>query len=204
MLDKLFFTILIILSTITTSAISEIKIGVILGFTGPIESLTPAIADSAEIAFKEASESGSLLNGETITVIRADSTCNDPAAAIASAEGVIAQGVTAILGAVCSDVTETILLESAMPSGVVMISPAATSSSLTTLDDKGYFFRTAPSESRGGQILANITKDRKVKSVAITYTDSDYGKDLANAYKTAAESQGIKVTTIIPHEDNKK
>ena len=174
MLNKLFFTILIILSTITTSALSEIKIGVILGFTGPIESLTPAIADSAEIAFKEASESGSLLNGETITVIRADSTCNDPAAAIASAEGVIAQGVTAILGAVCSDVTETILLESAMPSGVVMISPAATSSSLTTLDDKGYFFRTAPSDARGGQILADVTKDRKVKSVAITYTTVSY------------------------------
>ena len=122
MLNKLFFTILIILSTFITSAFSEIKIGVILGFTGPIESLTPAIADSAEIAFKEASDSGSLLNGETITVIRADSTCNDPSAAIAAAEGVIAQGVTAILGAVCSEATETIFLESALTSRVVMLS----------------------------------------------------------------------------------
>ena len=202
MLNKLFLTILIILSTFITSAFSEIKIGVILGFTGPIESLTPAIADSAEIAFKEASDSGSLLNGETITVIRADSTCNDPSAAIAAAEGVIAQGVTAILGAVCSEATETIFLESALTSRVVMISPASTSSSLNDLDDKG-FFRISPSDSRGGQILADITKDRKIKKVAITYTDSNYEKNLAYAYKEAAEKHGIKVTTIISHEKNK-
>ena len=52
----------------------DIKIGIILGFTGPIESLTPAMAASAELAFKEASDSGSLLNGSTITTQRADST----------------------------------------------------------------------------------------------------------------------------------
>ena len=44
-----------------------IKMGIILGFTGPIESLTPAMAASAELAFKEASDSGSLLNGKKIT-----------------------------------------------------------------------------------------------------------------------------------------
>ena len=58
-----------------------IKMGIILGFTGPIESLTPAMAASAELAFKEASDSGSLLNGSKIEVVRADSTCVDSAAA---------------------------------------------------------------------------------------------------------------------------
>ena len=41
----------------------EIKIGVILGFTGPIESLTPTMASSAELAMKEVSDSGLLLGG---------------------------------------------------------------------------------------------------------------------------------------------
>ena len=201
-MKKLFIAAFIFVSTFTTNTFAEVKMGIILGFTGPIESLTPAIADSAEIAFKEASDSGSLLNGETITVIRADSTCNDPNAAIAAAEGVIAQGVTAILGAVCSEATETIFLESALTSRVLMISPASTSSSLNDLDYKG-FFRISPSDSRGGQILADITKDRKIKKVAITYTDSNYEKNLAYAYKEAAEKHGIKVTTIISHEKNK-
>ena len=42
--------------------------GIILGFTGPIESLTPAMAASAELAFK-AFDSGALLGGETIKPI---------------------------------------------------------------------------------------------------------------------------------------
>ena len=203
-MKKFIFTILIIISIFTTPVIGEIKIGIILGFTGPIKSLTPAMADSAEIAFKEASESGSLLDGKAITVIRADSTCKDSAAASAAAKEIISQGVKAILGGVCSEVTETILSEAAVPNKIVMISPAATSASLTSLDDKGFFFRTTPSEARGGKILADITKDRRVKKVAITYTNNDYGKDLAEAYKTAIENHGLKITIIASHEDNKE
>jgi len=203
-INKLFFTIFLILSIFTTSTFSEIKVGVILGFTGPIKNLTPAIAASAEIAFKEASDSGLLLNGETIKVVRADSTCKDSSAAIAAAKEIISKGVKALLGGVCSEVTEVILSEVAVPNRIVMISPAATSASLTSLDDKGFFFRTTPSEARGGKILADITKDRRVKKVAITYTNNDYGKDLAEAYKTAVENHGLKVTIIASHEDDKE
>ena len=180
-----------------------IKMGIILGFTGPIESLTPAMAASAELAFKEASDSGSLLGGKKIEPVRADSTCVDSAAATAAAEGVISQGVAAIMGADCSGVTGAIASNVAVPNGVVMISPSATSPGLTTLDDNGYFFRTAPSDARGGQILADITKDRKVKSVAITYTNNDYGKGLADVYEAAVKAHGIKVTTVTAHEDGK-
>ena len=202
-MKKLFIAAFIFVSTFTTNVFAEVKMGIILGFTGPIESLTPAMAASAELAFKEASDSGSLLGGEKITVVRADSTCVDSAAATAAAEGVISQGVAAIMGADCSGVTGAIASNVAVPNGVVMISPSATSPGLTTLDDKGYFFRTAPSDARGGQILADITKDRKVKSVAITYTNNDYGKGLADVYEAAVKAHGIKVTTVTAHEDGK-
>ena len=202
-MKRLIVAAFIFVSTFSTNVLAEIKMGVILGFTGPIESLTPAMAASAELAFKEASDSGSLLGGKKISVIRADSTCVDSAAATAAAEGVISQGVAAIMGADCSGVTGAIASNVAVPNGVVMISPSATSPGLTTLDDKGYFFRTAPSDARGGQILADITKDRKVKSVAITYTNNDYGKGLADVYKAAVEGHGIKVTTVAAHEDGK-
>ena len=181
----------------------DIKMGIILGFTGPIESLTPAMAASAELAFNEASDSGSLLGGKKIKVERADSTCVDSAAATSAAEGLVSNGVVAIMGADCSGVTGAIASNVAVPNGVVMISPSATSPGLTTIEDKGYFFRTAPSDARGGQILADITKDRGVKSVAITYTNNDYGKGLADVYKAAVEAHGIKVTTSAAHEDGK-
>ena len=205
-MKKLFIAAFMFVSTFTTNIFADghaIKMGIILGFTGPIESLTPAMAASAELAFKEASDSGSLLGGKKIEVIKADSTCVDSAAATAAAEGVIAQGVAAIMGADCSGVTGAIASNVAVPNGVVMISPSATSPGLTTLDDKGFFFRTAPSDARGGQILADITKDRKVKSVAITYTNNDYGKGLADVYEAAVKAHGIKVTTVSAHEDGK-
>ena len=181
----------------------EIKVGIILGFTGPIESLTPAMAASAELAFKEASDSGSLMSGSTITPIRADSTCVDSAAAQSAAEGLISQGIAAIMGADCSGVTGAIASNVAVPNGIVMISPSATSPGLTDLADNGFFFRTAPSDARGGQILADITKDRGINSIAITYTNNDYGKGLADVYAAEVKSRGITVTTVESHEDGK-
>ena len=202
-MKKLFIAVFMFVSILTTNTFAEVKMGIILGFTGPIESLTPAMAASAELAFKEASDSGKLLGGETITPVRADSTCVDSAAATTAAEGLIADGIAAIMGADCSGVTGAIASNVAVPNGVVMISPSATSPGLTTLDDKGLFFRTAPSDARGGQILADITKDRGVKSVAITYTNNDYGKGLADVYEAAVKTHGISVTTVAAHEDGK-
>ncbi len=200
---KLILAAFLFVSTITTNTYADIKMGIILGFTGPIESLTPAMAASAELAFKEASDSGSLLGGKKISVERADSTCVDSAAATSAAEGLVSVGVIAIMGADCSGVTGAIAKNVAVPNGVVMISPSATSPGLTDLNDNGYFFRTAPSDARGGQILADITKDRKIKSVAITYTNNDYGKGLADVYAAAVKAHGIKVTTSAAHEDGK-
>ena len=62
----------------------EVKIGISIGFTGPLESLAPAMAAGAELAMKEVSESGKLLDGSTLVPVRADSTCTDAAAATAA------------------------------------------------------------------------------------------------------------------------
>ena len=198
----------IILSLLTFFAFAnlnakEVKVGIILGFTGPIESLTPDMASGAELAFKEASDSGALLNGSTISTLRADSTCIDSAAATSAAEFLINQGATAIMGADCSGVTGAILSNVAVPNGVPMISPSATSPALTTAEDNGLFFRTAPSDARGGEVLADITKDRGITSVAITYVNTDYGVGLADVYEAAAQARGIEVTTKTAHEGDK-
>ncbi len=189
---------------LTTAAAAEVKVGIILGFTGPIESLTPEMAASAELAFKEASDSGKLLGGETITPVRADSTCVDAAAATAAAERLVtSDGVAAIMGADCSGVTTAIANGVGIPNGVTMISPSATSPALTTIDDKGFFFRTAPSDARQGQILADIVTERGVSEVAITYTNNDYGKGLSESFGAAFKAKGGKISMVAAHEDGK-
>ncbi len=183
---------------------AEIKIGIILGFTGPIESLTPDMATSAALAIKEASDSGQLLGGRKIVAIRADSTCVDAGAATTAAERLITSDkVAAIVGADCSGVTTAIVNNVAVPNGVPIISPSATSPALTTIADNGYFFRTAPSDARQGQVIAQITIDKGIKEVAVTYTKNDYGQGLADSFVGAFKALGGKVTAVVPHEDGK-
>jgi len=186
----------------------DVKIGIILGYTGPIESLTPAMAEGAEIAIAEVNASGEFRGGygnaREIKGVRADSTCIDSAAATAAAERLITSDkVNAIMGADCSGVTTAILQNVAMANGVVMVSPSATSPALSTIEDDGLFFRTAPSDARQGQVVADILKEQGYKTVAITYTNNDYGKGLADSIETNFKAVGGTVTLNASHEDGK-
>ena len=202
-MKKLLLAVIVSLTTISSVALAEIKVGIILGFTGPIETLTPAMRDSAKLAFAEVSSSGALLGGETITPLIADSTCVDSDAAVAAAEILINDGVAAIMGADCSGVTGAIATNVAVPNGVTMVSPSATSPGLTSLADNGLFFRTAPSDAKGGQVLAQVALDRGLTSVAVTYTNNDYGKGLADVFEASFSSGGGTVTAVASHEDGK-
>jgi len=182
----------------------EIKIGVFLGLTGPIESLVAQMAPAAEAAIAEVSASGKLLDGITVVAVRADTTCVDAAAATAAIERLItADKVAGVVGGDCSGVTTAALTNVALPNGMVMVSPSATSPALSTIEDNGLFFRTAPSDARQGVVMTNIIMDRGIKEVAVTYTNNDYGKGLADAFQTAFEEAGGTVTITAAHEDGK-
>lgn len=183
---------------------NEIKIGVLLGYTGPLESITPHMAASAELALKEISDSGLLLDGATITPIRADSTCVDAAAATAAAERLITSDqVAAIVGADCSGASTAVANNVAVPNGIVMVSPSSTSPALTNINDNGFFFRTAPSDARQGAVIAELLMGRGIGTVAITYTNNDYGRGLTEAFTTAFAAAGGTVAISAAHEDGR-
>ena len=181
----------------------NVKIGIILGFTGPIESLAPVMAKSAEMAINEVNKSGNFTHGK-INTVRADSTCVDAAAAQAAAERLItAEKVNAIMGADCSGVTTAVLKNVAMPNGIVMISPSATSPALSTEPDNGLFFRTAPSDARQGEVIADLLMEKGFKTAAMSHTNNDYGKGLAASIQKNFTSKGGKITITASHEDGK-
>jgi len=107
------------------------------------------------------------------------------------------------MGADCSGVTTAIANNVAVPNGVPMISPSATSPALTTIEDNGYFFRTAPSDARQGQVLAKIVMDRGISEIAVTHTNNDYGKGLTDSFSSAYTALGGKISATVPHEDGK-
>ena len=181
----------------------EVKLGVEFGFTGPIESLTGPMAAGAEMAMKEVTDSGMLMDGAMVTSIRADDGCIDNGLAVSSAERLISEGINGLIGGDCSGVTGAILQNVAIPNGMVMISPSATSPGLTTMEDNGLFFRTSPSDAREGEVMAEILKERGVESIALTYTNNDYGKGLADAIESSFKEAGGEVTIVAAHEDGK-
>ena len=73
-----------------------------------------------------------------------------------------------------------------------MISPSATSPGLSTAEDDGLFFRTAPSDARQGQVMSDILKDRGISSVAVSYTNNDYGKGLADSFQAPSPPRAAR------------
>ena len=181
----------------------EVKLGVQFGFTGPIESLTGPMALGAEMAMAEVTESGKLLDAAKVMAVRADTGCIDNGLATSNAERLISEGINGLIGGDCSGVTGAILQNVAIPNGMVMISPSATSPGLSTVEDNDLFFRTAPSDAREGQVMAEILQERGVQSIALTYTNNDYGKGLADAIQSNFEAIGGEVTIVAAHEDGK-
>lgn len=182
----------------------EIKLGMSLGFTGPLESMAPGMASGAELAMKEVSDSGLLLDGSTVVPVQGDSTCTDAAAATATVERLItAEGVKGIVGGMCSGEAIASLQNVAVPNGVVMISPSATSPALSTIEDNGLFFRTSPSDARQGEVMAEIMMEKGIQNAAVTYTNNDYGKGLADAFASAFQEKGGTITVNAAHDDGK-
>ncbi|PZO65567.1 MAG: branched-chain amino acid ABC transporter substrate-binding protein [Paracoccus denitrificans] len=182
----------------------DVKLGISMGLTGPLESMAPSMVKGAEIAAKEVSDSGKFLGGSKVETVVVDNTCIDAAASVAAVERLITSDkVNGIVGGMCSGETIASVEKVAVPNGMVMISPSATSPALTDITDNGFFFRTSPSDARQGEVMADLALERGVKSVAITYTNNDYGKGLAEAFKAAYEAKGGQVTTISAHDDGK-
>ncbi len=84
-----------------------------------------------------------------------------------------------------------------------MISPSATSPALTSIEDNGLFFRTAPSDARQGEVLSEILSGKGIAEVAVTYTNNDYGKGLSDSFASAFEAAGGTITINTPHDDGK-
>jgi len=187
----------------TSHAAKSVTIGELQNFVGPLESMIGEMTGAVHLAVDEANASGNYLQG-TINVVTADSTCGDPAIAIAEAEKMInVDNVIAIMGPNCSAITTAVINAVYAPNGVVGISPSATSPAIDALDDGGFFFRTAPPDTKQGPAISNIAMTRGQTDMAVTYVNNDYGKALADAFVTAYEAAGGTVTVIAAHEDDK-
>ena len=178
------------------------KIGLLGGITGPIQGAMPPIIDAARMAVKHVNDQGGILGGK-LSMTLGDSKC-DPQSSVGAANKLVnVENVAGIIGAMCSGATIGAANAAAVPAGVVMISPASTSPAITSLKDKDFVFRVAPSDSFQGKVLARAVLARGIKKVALTYVKNDYGKGLADNFRDAFKAGGGTIAGDQAHEDKK-
>lgn len=178
----------------------KINIGIFLGFSGLVETLTPSMADSIELPFKEIVSLENFFNNMNFKLSRVDSGCNDIEKTNNGIDGLSKKNLIAIIGGACPGISKLVLSKFNLPNKIIMISPADSSFDLNKLEDKKLFFRTVANDTRMSEILAEITKDRGIKKVAITFSNTDYDKNMAFTYKNALENKKIQVTIFKEHK----
>ena len=198
----LFIYILLFMPKCFAEKSKEVKVGILLGFTGAVESLTPLMAESVELAFKEVTTNEDLDKDINFRLLKADTACDNINFAKNSATKLVKDGVEAIIGAACPNITKEVAKEILIPKKILMISPADNSNELITLKDNDYLFRTTPSKIRGSEILADITKDRGIRKIAISYSNEKEYKKFAKAFSDALDKKNVKTTIMLSHNRN--
>ena len=178
----------------------DVKVGILFDVTGPIANFIPPMLDSVTLATDEVNAGGGLLGGKMVSVI-GDTTGSSQGSVDAATKLVNVENVAAVVGALMSGTTIAASNSVIVPTGVMQISPTATSPDLSTLADKDWVFRVVPSDAYQGQVLAKLAMDQGVKKVALTYANNDYAAPLAKAFSDSYKALGGVITAEVKHEE---
>lgn len=160
-----------------------IKVGVMGPFTGDAAIYGLGAKNGADLAFEEA-------NLANVEVVYEDSLCVAKDAANAINKLIEVDGVIAVVGELCSGATLA-AAPFAEDNQVVMISPGSTNPDVTDAGD--YIFRTIPSDAKQGSYAAELMYGTGYRSLALLYTNDDYGAGLSSVLGPAFEKLGGSV-----------
>jgi len=159
------------------------------------------LVKSASLAIEEANKTG-LAEGRLFGIVHCDYQENGEIDGLTSEEAAIegtkylvdSLGAVAIVGPGTSGLAEAVYRELQKPEHAtrpVIISPSATSPSLTATDtDKpGMFWRTAPPDSALGAELAKYMEEELITNAILVYESSSYGKGLADELDKSFEDK---------------
>jgi branched-chain amino acid transport system substrate-binding protein len=181
----------------------DVKIGIMFGVTGEFSSFVPPLLDSVKLAVDEINADGGILKGQKLQIIVADTRGTAQGAIEAATKLVKTNNVAATIGANTGLTTLAAAHAVTVPNGVLLISPSATATVMTTMEDKDFVFRLAPSDAYQGWVLAKFALDRGFKRVAMTFVGNEYGAALQITFRDNFENHGGTITAAQVHEANK-
>ena len=173
----------------------QFKVGTLLPQTGDLAFLEPPETAGVKLAIQDINKAGGVL-GKKAVMTSADSGDGTPNIAPQEANKLLGANVDVIVGAASSDVSLAVL-DQITNAGVLQISPANTSTAFDTYDDKGLYFRTAPSDVLQGRVLADTIAQDGFTNVAIMARQEAYGEALAENLEKYFTEQGGEVVAKV-------
>ncbi|MGV8876475.1 MAG: ABC transporter substrate-binding protein [Rhodoglobus sp.] len=168
-----------------------LKIGTALPVTGNLAFLGPPEIAATEYAKAEINAANA---GITIDLIQGDSGDTDNKAYETEIPRLLGENVSAILGAASSGVSLQ-FIDRVVGAGVIQFSPANTSAAFSDYDDKGLYFRTAPSDVLQGEVLGNLIAADGHETLGMIVLNDSYGTGLAKYTQQAFEAAGGEVVS---------
>ena len=158
-----------------------LRIGYLADRSGSLAELGDVISVGVELAVQHINEAGGVL-GRDVELLFGDTKVN-PAQGVEEARRLVdVEGVNAMVGAISSTVTLAVTESVIGPSGVVMITPSASSPALSTSNDNDFLFRSAPSDVAKGVVLAALAEEEGLDNVGLLYRDDAYGQGSAEVF----------------------
>jgi branched-chain amino acid transport system substrate-binding protein len=191
-----------LVGAVQAASAEDTKVGILMDITGPIASFIPPLQNAANLAIKHANEQGGLLGGQAIAIY-GDTTGSAQGAVDAAGKLVNIENVPIIMGSLMSGTTIAAAEAVAVPAGVVLLSPTATSPAMTDIKDNDLVFRVVPSDNYQGEVLAQLVLEEGLKKVAVTFVNNDYGVGIGGAFMDAYKAAGGEITSAIKHEEKK-
>ncbi|MCK9312475.1 MAG: ABC transporter substrate-binding protein [Methanocorpusculum sp.] len=156
----------------------EVLVAVTLPFEGEMAEFGIEFQRGIELAVNDINEAGGI-RGVPVKAVYYDNKGNTTLA-IEQFKEIHERGIPVVIGAVSSTVTLA-LAPYAESYGIILISPSATSSSLTAY--RNYVYRTVSSDIYLGAGIAKIIGEQnKTQNVMVIYLNTSYGKSLKSAF----------------------
>lgn len=182
----------------TRAGNGTLHIGVLVDLSGTTGIFTPAIASGVELAVSEINSNGGVL-GKPIEVTVVDSGDGSTDRALTAVAELLDADVDAIVGPSTSAIALQVL-DTVTAAGVALFSPSNTAPILSSLPDRGLYFRNIPSDLLQAQALGQVIADRGNTSAFLLVVDDAYGNGVADQLTAALGDRGVTVVGRIAYD----
>jgi len=174
---------------VDTGSHDTLRIGAILPLTGDAGVYGKALQRGMDLACSEVNESSK--TKRKISLLYEDDAGNAGTAVSAARKLIDADGVRYMIGGAMSS-TAAPIIPITERAGILLISPTATSASLT--NNTRLFFRLWPSDDYDGGFMAAVASEQLgIKTAAIFYINTAYGKGIAEAFRDKFKELGGEI-----------